>query len=189
MVTKGYNSEYISTARQFKSRNEQVGPVARSILRYFIDEPPLSAYDILVKLRRRGDFEVNSYKNIHKRIQRLKNLNLLTRDTNFKSKRNAIKYRLTSEGIFHLVLNSPFFFKEDIKAFIKNYEEDGLFNEFIYPILSKNTILNLSNDSIFFAISDYLRDFCHQLNTIIDSEEESFRLSQDPSGKSPKDLP
>jgi len=177
-ATFGYMSPYISKVEKFRSRNEKIGPVARTILRYFITAPPLSVSDILRKMKPTGNW--SAYKNVHKRVRRLSSLNLITRDKNYKSKRGEIKYKLTSEGIFHLLLNSMFYFSDDLKGFFVNYGDDDFFKQFIYPYLSKETILNMSDEVFFIDLSENMRDICYQINATLDYENESRKLDTNP---------
>jgi len=173
----GDTSSYISTVAKFKSRNKQTGTAQRRILTFFIKETPLSTYDIHKRMKPTGNW--SSYKNVHKNVHKLLSMKLITKDKNFKSKHGAIKFRLSQEGMFHLFLKSIMFFREEMKGLFINYGDDRLFSEFVYPFISKDTILKINEHVFFMGLFTHIRDRCNQLNATLDYEEESRRHDTD----------
>lgn len=178
---RGYRSKYASGIVNFASRKIPIGPEARRILRYFIGSSRLSVSDISRKMKPTGYW--SAYKNIHKKVQRLLLLNLITQDKGYESKRGEIMYRLTSEGVFYLLMNSIFLFREDLKGLVKYYGGDDFFYEFVYPYLSKESILKIIDEVFFIDLSQHMRDICYKLNAMADYEEESCKLETNPKNQ------
>lgn len=180
---RGYMSEYASNISDFASRNKSIGPEAKRILRYFISSGSLSVSDVFKKMIPTGIW--SAYKNVHKKVQRLLSLNLITKDKTYKSKRGEIMYRLTSEGIFYILSNSEFMFKGEVKRLFFYYGDDQFFYEFVYPYLSRESILNISDELFFIDLSRHIRDICYALNARADYEDESRRLETNPKHQFP----
>lgn len=97
---------------KFKSRNIEIGPKALTILGYFAINDKISTYQIY------SDFKNSwktAYKNIHKTVQRLYKLGLVSITKQKDAQHGAKYYRISEEGIFYLFLRYDKF-------------EQGLFN-------------------------------------------------------------
>lgn len=93
----------------------------------------------------------SEYKNVHKKVQNLLSLDLiekLPRNLN-NIQHGAIYYKLTSTGVFYLMLNSDSYLLEDIEI-IKYFGSDQFFEFFIYPYFKNQTLCNLKLDRIIF---------------------------------------
>jgi hypothetical protein len=135
----------------------ELGRVERSILYYFVENEHISAYDIFKDFVENKFSKPISYKNIHKRVKRLEQLNLIQLvDENFD--RGAKHYKITPYGLTSFLSN---FTSEDanyiqlnknnivIKSLLLEYFEEETIDSF-YALKDDNTS----------EISDYLRDCC-----------------------------
>ncbi len=157
------------------------------LLSLFVFEPYLSVYQIKKKLE--GKDNKISYKNTHKKIQRLVELKLVERITDESklegknSKRRQKYYEISEEGIFALFcdsrvyINSSYyiidnFFKNEmdfikpkyafrrISDFNKHHNNCHFFRLFLLPWISIGTIENLSID-LESRVRKFLTDCCN----------------------------
>jgi hypothetical protein len=173
--------EYMQLISNFKSDNKEVGPIALDILQIYAHNESLSAYQVFAKLK--STHLQMAYKNVHKRIQRLKILSLIEEKQRDKAEHGAKYYRLTEYGIYQLFLKRVHavsfdqlyiekFKKLQIhdKALFKYYNDNALFRTFLYPYLDKNTLLNLDDLLVITDIFGYLHDCCNVIEKILHSE-------------------
>lgn len=140
-----------------------------------IAEGPKSAYQIFKRLKLMASTKTRSmaYKNVHTRIKRLQELQLIERvKGNFK--RKAIKYRLTSRGLFQRLLISPSL----DWSFLNRYKDDIIIQTILFQYFEVETIRELSSLDVALLITssvgllvDYLRKCCE----IILKKLERFR--------------
>src|SRR5918996_4762961 len=102
---------YIQIISEGWDKGKAPGPVALDILEIFAHNESLSTYQVFSKLK--TSTMKMAYKNVHKIIQRLLALNLLTKTKKPKSfhndnNHNAIYYKLSELGIFRLFLTRHF---------------------------------------------------------------------------------
>lgn len=165
--------------KNFRNRQIDIGPVAREILSQFVKKYRLSTYQIYSMLKG-GPYEM-AYKNVHKRIQRLKNLEFIKKvEVKEEVKHGAKYYRLTERGIYQLILKIPrqgetfVYFKE----FIEHYGNYEIFESLVYPYVSKETLLSISpnHDIVFVLIIElftYLATCCNKISSGLDKISEA----------------
>ena len=153
-------SEYMSDVMRFNNLEIDIGPVALSILEHFVDKPEFSTYQIYKALKT-TIFKLE-YKNVHKRIQRLIELNFIRKVDKEKSKRNAIYYRLTSEGFFY-------FLRKERQSIIKgqqifeNYGSDKSFQALLYPYIDSSTIVKMNSLEFYVEVLLHMKQCCEEI--------------------------
>lgn len=75
---------------------------------------------------------------------------------------------------------SKVYYSDHLKSLFANYGDDDFFQQFIYPYLSRETILNISDKIFFIDLVQHMRDICYQLNATVNYEEESRRHETNP---------
>jgi hypothetical protein len=157
-------SEYMSQVMKFNNLDIDIGPVALSILEHFVEKPEFSAYQ-MYKVLEKTVFKIE-YKNVHKRIQRLLNLGFISRVEKAKSKRNAVYYRLASEGFFY-------FLRKERQSIIKgqqifeNYGLDSSFQALLYSFIDYSTIIKMKNLEFYAEILHYMKQCCEEIYNIL----------------------
>jgi len=126
-----------------------VGDKAMEILAYFSESDHMSAYDVFTAINKSGN--KIAYKNVHKRVQRLLELNLIK--PSGKGKKHGAKlYSLTNCGVFQIVRNSNRGLIDP--RFINRYKSHPLFEIFLIPLLEIESL----NHSVVNALAlRYLR--------------------------------
>ena len=189
----GYISAgYIDIAKKFRSRDIEIGPKALTILGYFATNDKISTYQIFL------DFQHSSktaYKNIHKTVQRLYNLGLVSITKQKDAQHGAKYYRISEEGIFYLFLRYDKFeqgifelyHKYDkshswvessfYKCFILG-EGSTLFQCFVYTYFNRETFLSLealdgeegernAREAFVWNVANYLQNCCRDVNEFL----------------------
>lgn len=154
MVLRGY----ISDLMEVENLEVNVGGVAEELLKFFIKYPKCSTYQTHKYLEEiyKRDNRTISYKNVHKRIQKLHQFGLIkeVRITNeTTTKHGAIYYSLTTFGIFYIIKNELVSYNKNL---IIEYKHNSLFENFLYPFIEFNTICRLNDIKIIFMIYHYL---------------------------------
>lgn len=118
-----------------------------------------------------------AYKNVNKRVNTLISLGLLEQaDINdAENKHKAKYYRLSEYGIYQLFLKSPssvVIKQSDVRRgnelassasiFFNNYSSCQLFEIFLYPYFSKNTLFAIK-DRLLLDLYLYLSNCCHKI--------------------------
>jgi predicted transcriptional regulator len=169
------------------------GPVALDILEIFAHNESLSTYQVFSKLS--STTEKMAYKNVHKIIQRLLALNLLTKAKRRKSNdienfHNAIYYKLSELGIFRLFLTrhpgilvdrlSTMKVKEPIikedKEFIQHYGDCKIFEAFLLPVIRLES-LRLLHQIFLLKIFDYLHVSCKAVEGILQMKDPNLPVT------------
>jgi hypothetical protein len=129
-------------------------------LEYFAWKKAVSSYQICKDLR--PTVLRMAYKNVNKRVNTLISLGLLEQaDINdAENKHKAKYYRLSEYGIYQLFLKSPssvVIKQSDVRRgnelassasiFFNNYSSCQLFEIFLYPYFSKNTLFAIRKES------------------------------------------
>jgi hypothetical protein len=91
------------------------------------------------------------YKNVTKRVRRLRDLKLIT-ETKGESAHRARFYRLSSEGLFYLLSNCPI-----KRTWLFEYKDDIILRNLLYPYFGESTVLNVLD----YDIPNYLKACCH----------------------------
>ncbi len=132
--------EYILLLYKSKINEIKLSEESLFALCQFSKNPCLSTYqlhNVLINTRYKSE-----YKNVHKKVQNLHDLGLIEKlPRNLGNiEHGAIYYKLTSIGVFHLIVNSSVPTNMDI---IKYFGNDPFFELFIYPYLKRETFYNL----------------------------------------------
>jgi len=166
-------SGYISMISKFKI-DKDLGPVALEILQLFAYNDSLSAYDIFSNLK--STRQKTAYKNVHKKVQRLKSMQLIEQTQVHNAEHGAKYYGLSEYGIYQLFLKRrgalTFRLVDENKAifvgkdFIKHHSNNALFEAFLYHYFDRKTVSTANYDLIiqFFL---YLHDCCKEIETLL----------------------
>jgi len=180
-----------------------------NLLSLFVFNSHLSIYQIF-KIIESKELKPIAYKNIHKKVKKLIELNLIERigDSNISEKeleKGAKYYKLSEEGIFTLfydsnVLAKPSYYyydqtfdrENDItqkllnifldykKEIFKNHKNCNFFEIFLYPWIGIDTVLNLDEKTID-IIRLFLADCCNVVKDhILSFPQGTFQLSDEP---------
>ena len=195
------NTRYVSTVKSYVQvirrvwyKSKVPGPVALDILEIFAHNESLSTYQLFSKLK--TSTLKMAYKNVHKIIQRLLALNLLTKTKKLKSfhndnNHNAIYYKLSELGIFRLFLTRHFgIFADQLsikeekkptlkmdKDFIRYYSNCKLFEAFLLPVIRFDS-LRLLNEIFLLYVCDYLHQCCKEVESILRTENPNLPATQ-----------
>jgi len=143
----------------FFSRYEQVGlgPVEIQILIEFIFNKHLSTYSIYKNYKKNSLLKPMAYKNVHKRIKRLEQLNMIQSIDEIFEK-GAIHYEISTYGLLYLLGSSLIYNLENIFQ----YKDDIIIKSLILNYFEEKTIDSLISfkDAISSKIIDYLYNCC-----------------------------
>src|SRR5215472_3867102 len=171
---------YISMISKFKI-DKDIGPVALEILQLFAYNDSLSAYDIFSNLK--STRQKTAYKNVHKKVQRLKSMQLIEQKQVHNAEHGAKYYGLSEYGIYQLFLKRrgalTFRLVDENKAifvgkdFIKHHSNNALFEAFLYHYFDRKTVSTANYDLIiqFFL---YLHDCCKEIETLLNYSKKGM---------------
>lgn len=128
-----------------------------------------SAYELFSHLKNQKKM---SYKNVFTKIQRLVELGLLEA-VEGRFKRNAIKYKLTTRGLFERLTLNGWFAIHPIIWY--NYRDSLILQTVLYQFFETRTIWNFRKagySAVSILVSDYLRKCCEGILTKVKSESE-----------------
>lgn len=155
--------------------NINVGGVAEELLKFFIQYPRCSTYQTFKYLKElyKKDNKTISYKNVHKRIQKLHKLGLISKvkknNDQTTSKHGAIYYSLSTFGIFYILKNRLLLQNKNL---IIDHKYDGLFENFLYPYIQFNTINQIDDIQFTIRVCGYLAKFCDEISEKVNSLKE-----------------
>ena len=114
-------------------------------------------WDIRRKLRR-----PMNYKNVHTRIKKLEKLNLIEKMPG-KFSRGAIKYQLTTQGLFYQVSRSPEHELEllSLNKLLDTYGDNIIFKTLLLPYFETKTLRH-AKPNMYFTILAYLGE-CYRV--------------------------
>jgi hypothetical protein len=172
----------IDEISNFPNRNIALGPVEEEFLKYFAENPCLSAYQIrplhnspqklwIYKLEHKKERKPMIYKNVNKRVRRLHNLKL-TEITKRDPTHGAIYYKLTTGGIYYLIQSPDF--STIIKSVLQNYSDNIIFTIFLDPYINRDTLLQIQSTSRISRICSYLYECCEATERAIKSINRSL---------------
>jgi hypothetical protein len=152
-------TEYIDEISKSPNRKAELGFVAMQMLEHFLSTGPTSAYQIFKNLKSKD--HPMAYKNVNKRIQKLRSLNLIE-EVKMQSEHGAKYYRLTTGGLFNLL------YKHKLRSimwlsaykFFQNYGDNIIFKTFVYPYFERETILQINHPLSIFELFSYLINCC-----------------------------
>jgi hypothetical protein len=114
-----------------------------------------------------------SYKNVHAKIKRLIELDLLEEEGRFK--RNAIKYKLTTRGLFERLILSGW---QALHPTIwYDYKDNIILQTLLYRFFETRTIWKLREvgySTISALVADYLRKCCEEILRNAPSKDSEF---------------
>jgi hypothetical protein len=115
-----------------------------------------------------------SYKNVHKRIQKLHSVGLIERvNKGEANKHAAIFYRLTSFGVYYGIRNNL----ASVEILL-NHSKDPLFEIIMYPFISKKTMKGIKGRTTLVHIKEHLLACCE----IIEERLRSFEQLKESGG-------
>jgi hypothetical protein len=180
--------EYISLIKSSYSQDSDLGDVSLQILELFAHNKIMSAYKIFSEIK--STHLQTAYKNVHKKIQRFKALQLIEEEIG-GTEHGAKYYRLTEYGLYllflkkikgvyfdNLKLNKYHKIPDDPfdSSILRNYEHSALFKTFLFPVVNRNTIAALK-DIVAIAFFHYLHECCKMVDDIIRSKDMSNRVN------------
>lgn len=166
-------SEYCDSFYSFKdledltSRPTEITPLQSRFLKYFISHTSSSAYDIFHdrSFQQTLPRQAKYYDSTNEVMKRLLALNLIV-DTQQPSKRNAVRCKLSSSGIYFLITSKILSF-DQMKSLVENYGDFKLFQLFLYPYVTRDTLLKIQDSFVFSHIALYLSECCEKIEDTI----------------------
>jgi hypothetical protein len=115
-----------------------------------------------------------SYKNVHKRVKKLESLRLIEKIPGKELPHKAIKYRLTSRGLFQCLQEGMVSAVIVMTDANNRYKENIFLKTILYQFFSQETIKHFDTPLRLFALGNYLQS-CSQA---ILSKIEAYRSSR-----------
>ena len=165
-------SRYIFELALVENLSINVGGVAEELLKFYVQYPKCSTYQTHKYLKElyKKDNRTISYKNVHKRIQKLHKLGLIseTKKNNdaTTTKHGAIYYSLTTFGIFYNIKNRLLLHNKNL---IIDHRYDGLYENFLYPYIKFNTINQIDDIQFTIRVCGYLAKCCDDISEEVNS--------------------
>jgi hypothetical protein len=147
----------------------KITPLQSRFLRYFVSHPSSSAYNVFHDRSFRQTGYPDSTNEVMKKLLALK---LIVR-THQSSKRKAVKCKLSSSGIYFLIASKILSF-DQMKSLIENYTDFILFQLFLYPYVTRDTLLKIQDSFIFSRIALYLSECCEKIEDTINYLSHTF---------------
>jgi len=176
-----------------KYRSIILGTTEYNFLKFIAADEEQSAYGIFLFLKNMGKeqqdlFRIKpmAYKNVHERIKRLNSLGLIS-EVKGNFKRNAIRYSITSRGIFQLFLSA----KDDTFTFTRllkpEYSQNLVLKTILYQYFDLDTIKSFTKieEPFDFAlarssiISNYLMRCCEAILTEVESRRDDLETEEE----------
>src|SRR3989442_6289192 len=172
-------SEYVSSLR----------PMDPLLLVYFASHPASSAYEFADPSQVRSARSSNSskdtwlhrhtaslYRDAQNQTRKLTKLKLIEEVVGQTSVHKAKHYKLTKYGVYYIIGKVPLT-SVVVKSLLRYYKDHSLFQYFVYPWITNETLLSISGDSISFfsQLSSYLRYCLEAVKEMI----EYLDLTQD----------
>ena len=150
---------YISFLYNSKFANIEISKETLEILKFFIYDQELSAYQIY-KMLRKNDEKV-SYKNTHKKINNLLKLRLIEKTREEFHQHGSIFFKLSQLGLLYILsLGKENFLRLDA---LERFKDDMFFNFFVWPYFSSNTIFNLTSETHNNNFLEYFKKICDEI--------------------------
>lgn len=166
MLEKGFMSEIQNYERI------SLGSVERHFLARFCWRPT-SAYGLWRILETNRAKHKMAYKNVHKRVKRLYELGLL-QEVKGDFQRNAKPYRLTSRGLFEMLLvpYRPGFPNPDI---CNNYRDDLVVKNILYQYFEPESIVNFGLQALSW-LGVYMTKCCEAILRNVEYFREAIKM-------------
>jgi hypothetical protein len=131
----------------------------------------VSAYEITQILENSGMHM--SYKNVHRRVKRLTELQLIKKDS-VDPKHMSIIYKITAQGIFQMLLEGHLFFTNWL---IKNHK-DPILHAILFQFFCEETIQKFNTLARLKVLADYLKKCCEGILAIISAFQSSYNQNK-----------
>lgn len=154
--------------RKHKRTDRNIDFIQNKILQYICVHPNSSAYDIY---RKRALYlgEFIDYRSIRRYINDLSQKGFIERSQKEAIKRRAKACRLTISGVYHLILRLRMTPWDVYKGILKNYDNDILFQQFVYPYIKQDTLLQMTDARLVLRVSSFLYECCREIERAVDS--------------------
>jgi hypothetical protein len=163
----GFKLHDLETLSNLSNTSIRLGTRQYELLCYFVEKPGGSAYDI-------GRVSTkNAYRVARRRIQKLKDWKLLE-VTKHPTIHDGHYYKLSADGVYHIIANKDSLKYGILNNLIKNYWDHPLFQYFLYPCIEQETLLKLRDSAIFSHIFSYLHDCCQLVKDTINMISHTY---------------
>lgn len=143
------------------------------VLQEFILNKECNIYKCHKSLMNKSKYNQNyspTYKTVHTKVHELSAWGLIERDQGSSLDHGAIEYHLSPLGVFQVIKDYHSELK-DLSLLIIN-RNDKLFQAFLYPFISMQTLVNLKDQYITCSIFDYLSKICKAIDKCLDQLKE-----------------
>ena len=150
------------------SKNKKINEkkVDFRILNEFVIREQCNIYQCHQSLLEKDDEDYSpTYKTVHTKIHELAALELIERDKTKSVDHGATEYHLTSFGVYYVIKNH--YNKLTELSIIKSNNSDKLFEIFLYPFISKETVFKMEDHYIQFSIFAYLFTICKAIDRLL----------------------
>lgn len=182
-------SGYISSITDSVSKDPQFDKSLLDTLQHFAWSKYVSSYQIYSNIQ--GTAWKMAYKNVHKRVNALLSAGLIQKteiDDTHSNRHKAKYYKLTEYGIYRLFLYRVNFIivnQSDVRkhralepyrsfntlTFFRNYSDSMLFEVFLYPYFTKETLIAIGDSRFLIDLYRYLTRCCEEVEKYLNSKE------------------
>jgi hypothetical protein len=143
-----YDKAFLSFVNKLEKIS--LGSTQRKFLS-IIAQKPISAYDIHKLIKKEIDI-----KNVRKTVNRLRDLGLIEIEDYYP--RNAIRFQLTSRGLFHLICDGPI-----PESILDKYRNDIVLQNILFNSFELETIREWLNSGAPFYLAGYIQKCCQAI--------------------------
>ncbi|MDN5868775.1 MAG: hypothetical protein L0H55_15430, partial [Candidatus Nitrosocosmicus sp.] len=148
----------------------KITSVAENFLYYFLKYSNSSTYGIHKHIESdyKNENKSINYKNVYQRVQILLENDLIkeiTRPNGETNKHGAILFKISSFGIFYLLLNNLHRYNKDM---ILKHIENPFFKFYLFPYFEVDTIKQITDDKVVNLIFDYLNKCALEMDKFLD---------------------
>jgi len=86
--------------------------------------------------------------------------------------------RLSVAGVYYIILRSRIMPDNIMKAILKNYGDNMLFHQFVYPYFSRNTLLKLRDVRLISRVSLFIYECCRDIEDVLMSRRNGCAVEQ-----------
>jgi hypothetical protein len=151
-----------------RTGNNNIDLIENKILQYICVHPNSNAYDIY----RNGALYLGhyiDYKSIRRYIRDLSKKRLIKISPKGAKKHRAKPCRLTISGVYHLILKLRMMPWDVYKGILKNHSNGILFQQFVYPYIKQDTLLQMTDARLVLRVSSFLYECCREMERAVDS--------------------
>jgi hypothetical protein len=157
-------------------------------LNYFVQHAVGSTYQCY-KYMNQQKIKI-SYKNVHKKVQNLSQLDIikvsksnLDKVGGIPSKHGAIYYKLSQYGIFHNLKRTDafvtFISTFTMSDYMFDFENFVLYKHILYPYIKLQTVKQLKTFYVLYRIVEYLQRCCVDLESVFSQILESKKVEKE----------